>query len=161
MWSVVCVVCVCGAGVVCGGGVCVVCVYAVYGGVWWCMWSVVRVVCVCVVQVWCVVVCVMLCAWCLVVSVVVKVVRGNVCVVCVCGVWWCEVCVWCLCVVCVVCLPKDFWRRSIWDMAKRWAKCVAAAGEYFEGRGLEIPPLPTFLNHSEDDWSDETDMESE
>ncbi len=58
--------------------------------------------------------------------------------------------------------PKDFWRRSIWDMAKLWAKCVAAGGEYFEGCRLDIFPLPTFLDHSEDDWSDEeTEVESD
>ncbi len=50
--------------------------------------------------------------------------------------------------------PKDFFRRTIWDMAKRWAKCVASRGEYFEGRGVEIPPLPEFLDHSEEEWSD-------
>ncbi len=53
--------------------------------------------------------------------------------------------------------PKDFYRRSIWDMAKRWAKCVAAGGEYFEGRGIEIPPLPDFLDYSQEEWSEAED----
>ncbi len=50
--------------------------------------------------------------------------------------------------------PKDFFRRAMFDLPKRWAKCVAAGGAYFEGRGLDISPLPEFLDHSEDDWSE-------
>ncbi len=49
---------------------------------------------------------------------------------------------------------KDFFRRAMFDLLRRrWVKCVAAGGAYFEGRGLDIPPLPEFLDHSEDDWS--------
>ncbi len=48
--------------------------------------------------------------------------------------------------------PKDFFHRAIFDLPKRWAKCVAKGGEYFEGKGVDIPPLPEFLE-DEDDWS--------
>ncbi len=51
--------------------------------------------------------------------------------------------------------PKDIYRRAIFDMPKRWAKCVAAGGGYFEGKGIEIPPLPEFLDHSEEEWSED------
>ncbi len=50
--------------------------------------------------------------------------------------------------------PKDIFRRAIFDMPKCWAKCVASGGEYFEGRNIEIPPLPEFLDHSEEEWSE-------
>ncbi len=57
--------------------------------------------------------------------------------------------------------PRDFFRRAIFDMPKRWAKCVAAGGRYFEGQGVNIPPLPEFLDHSEDDWSGAEDSSSD
>ncbi len=41
----------------------------------------------------------------------------------------------------------------MFDLPKRWAKCVAAGGAYFEGKGLDIPHLPEFLENSKDDWS--------
>ncbi len=47
--------------------------------------------------------------------------------------------------------PTDVYQRAIFDMAKRWAKCVACRGAYFEGKGLPIPVLLEFLDHSEDD----------
>ncbi len=50
--------------------------------------------------------------------------------------------------------PKDIFRRAIFDMAKCWAKCVAAGGDYFEGCNLDIPPLLEFLDHSEEEWSE-------
>ncbi len=56
---------------------------------------------------------------------------------------------------------RDFFRRAIFDMPKRWAKCVSAGGDYFEGRGMDIPPLPEFLDHSEDDWSPSEDSDNE
>ena len=57
--------------------------------------------------------------------------------------------------------PKDIFRRAIFDMPKHWAKCVAAGGDYFEGKSIEIPPLPEFLDHSEDDWTEPEDSDSE
>ncbi len=55
--------------------------------------------------------------------------------------------------------PRDFFRRAIFDIPKRWAKCVANEGRYFEGLGMAIPPLPEFLDHSEDDWSGNEDTD--
>ncbi len=48
----------------------------------------------------------------------------------------------------------DFFWRAIFDMPKRWAKCVASGSASFEGKGVNIPPLPEFLEHSEDEWSE-------
>ncbi len=57
--------------------------------------------------------------------------------------------------------PKDFFRRAMFDLPKRLAKCVAAGGAYFEGRRIDIPPLPEFLDHSEDDWTDKEMLHSD
>ncbi len=56
--------------------------------------------------------------------------------------------------------PEVFF-NAIRSMAIRWKKCVAANGDYFEGRNIQVDPVSEADTSSEGDTSSEADSSSE
>ncbi len=57
-------------------------------------------------------------------------------------------------------IPQERFEEAIKDLPVRWAKCVQAGGDYFEGDGLQIPDFMVEVSESEaEDPTPETDSD--
>ncbi len=54
-------------------------------------------------------------------------------------------------------IPQETFEEAIKELPVRWAKCVKAEGDFFEGDGLEVPEFMVEVSDSDPDSSDDED----
>ncbi len=56
-------------------------------------------------------------------------------------------------------IPASKFEDAMKDLPVRWAKCVQAGGEYFEGDGLQVPDFMVEISESEGEDSSSSDSD--
>ncbi len=56
-------------------------------------------------------------------------------------------------------IPVEKFEAALKDLPVRWAKCVKAGGDYFEGDGVEVPDFLVEISESESEDDNTTDID--